>query len=206
MDTADAIAVIAVCRQGDRRNGLEATMILILLGLALWTAAHLFKRLAPARRAAMGDAAKGLVTAGALGGIVLMVIGYRGAEQIDLWSPPAFLTHVNNLLMLLAVYLFAASGMKTRITSVIRHPQLTAVKTWAVAHLLVNGDAASVVLFGGMLVWAIVEVIVINRSDPRPAPPPPAPLGKEIGAVVGAVVVMGAIGWVHNLLGVWPFG
>ncbi len=181
-------------------------MTWMVLGLALWWGAHLFKRLAPARRAALGDAGKGLVTAGIVAGVALMVAGYRGAGQIDLWSPPAVLTHVNNLLMLLAVYLFAASGMKTRITRVIRHPQLTAVKTWAVAHLLVNGDVASLILFGGILAWAVVEVIVINRAGPRPAPNPSAPIGKEIGAIVGAVLVTGAIGWVHNWLGVWPFG
>lgn len=181
-------------------------MTLIVLGLALWWGAHLFKRLAPARRAAMGDAGKGLVTVGVLAGLVLMVIGYRGVEHVDLWYPPAFLTHLNNLLMLLAVYLYAASGMQTRITAVIRHPQLTAVKTWAVAHLLVNGDLASVILFGGLLAWAVVEVILINRAEPRPAPPAPASMGKEAGAVVGAVVVFGAIAWVHNWLGVWPYG
>jgi uncharacterized membrane protein len=181
-------------------------MTLIILGLLLWWGAHLFKRLAPARRAAMGDAGKGLVAVGVLAGVVLMVIGYRGNTAPDLWYPPAFLTHVNNLLMLLAIYLYAASGMKTRITRVIRHPQLTAVKTWAVAHLLVNGDLASVILFGGLLAWAVVEVILINRAEPRPAPNPPAPVGKEIGAVLGAVLVMAAIGWVHNWLGVWPYG
>lgn len=181
-------------------------MTLIILGLLLWCGAHLFKRLAPARRAAMGDAGKGLVTVAVLAGVVLMVIGYRGNTAPDLWYPPAFLTHVNNLLMLLAFYLYAASGMKTRITRVIRHPQLTAIKTWAVAHLLVNGDLASVILFGGLLAWAVVEVILINRAEPRPALNPPAPMGKEIGAVVGAVVVTGAVGWLHGWLGVWPFG
>lgn len=181
-------------------------MTLIVLGLALWWAAHLWKRLAPGSRAAMGNGGKGLVTVGVLAGVVLMVMGYRGVEQIDLWYPPAFLTHVNNLLMLFAVYLYAASGMKTRITGVIRHPQLTAVKTWAVAHLLVNGDLASVILFGGLLAWAVVEVILINRAEPRPVPPAPAPVGKEIGAVVGAVVVLVAIMLVHNWLGVPPWG
>jgi uncharacterized membrane protein len=181
-------------------------MTLIVLGLALWWAAHLWKRLAPASRAGMGNAGKGLVTVGVLAGVVLMVMGYRGVEHIDLWYPSAFLTHVNNLLMLFAVYLYAASGMKTRITGPIRHPQLTAVKTWAVAHLLVNGDLASVILFGGILAWAVVEVILINKAAPRGPLPEPAPVGKEIGAIVGAVVVTGAIGWVHNWLGVWPFG
>jgi uncharacterized membrane protein len=181
-------------------------MTILIIGLLLWTVAHLFKRLAPARRAALGDAGRGLVAVLVLLSVVLMVWGYRGAEVTVLWSPPPFLTHVNNLLMFLAVYLYAASGMKTRITRAIRHPQLTAVKTWAVAHLLVNGDLASVVLFGGLLAWAMASVIVINRATPRPAPPPPAAAGKEIGAVVGAVVVLLAIGWVHDWLGYWPYG
>jgi len=189
-------------------------MIWIVAGLALWWGAHLFKRLAPGLRAGMGEGGKGLVALALVASVVLMVWGYRGsdwlgiagADHIDLWYPPAFLTHVNNLLMLLALYLYAASGMKTRITRMIRHPQLTGFKTWAIAHLLVNGDLASVVMFGGLLAWAVVTVIVLNRTTARPALNPPAPLGKEIGAAVGAVVVMGAIGWVHNWLGVWPFG
>ena len=181
-------------------------MALIILGLLLWWGAHLLKRLAPGPRARLGDAGKGLVAIAIVAGVVLMVIGYRGNTTPDLWYPPAFLTHVNNLLMLVAVYLYAASGMKTRITWIIRHPQLTAVKAWAVAHLLVNGDLASVILFGGLLAWAVVEVILINRAEPRGPLPPPASIGKEIGAVVGAVLVTGAIGWVHDWLGVWPFG
>jgi uncharacterized membrane protein len=189
-------------------------MTLIVLGLALWWAAHLWKRVAPGHRARKGEPGKGLVTVLVLAGVVLMVIGYRGsdwlgvqaAEFVPLWDPPRFLIHVNNLLMLFAFYLYAASGMKTRITRVIRHPQLTAVKTWAVAHLLVNGDLASVVLFGGILAWAVVSVILINKAEPRGPLPEPAPVGKEIGAVVGAVVVMGVVMLIHNWLGVPPWG
>ena len=60
--------------------------------------------------------------------------------------------------MLIAFYLFAASGMKTRVTAMTRHPQLIGFSLWAVAHLLVNGDLPSLVLFGGLLVWALVEM------------------------------------------------
>ncbi|OYX24910.1 MAG: hypothetical protein B7Z10_07935 [Rhodobacterales bacterium 32-66-7] len=189
-------------------------MTWIVVGLALWSGAHLFKRLAPAARAGIGDAGKGLVALAVVASVVLMVIGYRGSDwlgiagagQIDLWYPPAFLTHVNNLLMLFAFYLYAASGMKTRITRVIRHPQLTAVKTWAIAHLLVNGDVASVLLFGGLLAWAVVSVILINRSEPRGPLPAPASVGKEVGALVGAVGVMVVVMLTHNWLGVQPWG
>lgn len=189
-------------------------MTLIVLGLLLWWGAHLWKRVAPGHRATMGEPGKGLVTVLVLASVVLMVIGWRGsswlgiegAAYVAVWSPPRFLVHVNNLLMLFAVYLYAASGMKTRITRVIRHPQLTAVKTWAVAHLLVNGDLSAIVLFGGLLAWAVVSVILINKAEPRGPLPEPAPVGKEIGAVVGAVLVMVGIMLVHNWLGVAPWG
>lgn len=181
-------------------------MLVLILGLALWTAAHLYKRLAPDSRARLGEKGKGLVAAALLVSVVLMVLGYRAADFVPVWTPPAFLIHLNNLLVLLAFYLYAASGMKTRITRVIRHPQLTAVKAWAVGHLLVNGDLASILLFGGLLAWAVVEVIVINRAEPGWTPPPPAPARKEVMAVVGAVVVTGIVGAIHAWLGVWPFG
>lgn len=181
-------------------------LLVLVLGVALWTGAHLWKRVSPATRAPLGEKGKGIASLAILASVVLMVLGYRGTEVVQLWSPPGFLTHVNNLLMLLAVYLFAASGMKTLVTRTIRHPQLTGFKTWAVAHLLVNGDLASVILFGGLLAWAVVSVILINRAQPVWQGPEQSSVGKEIGAIVGAVVVTGAIGWVHNWLGYWPFG
>jgi uncharacterized membrane protein len=180
--------------------------IVLILGVALWAGAHLFKRLAPQRRAAMGERGKGLVALALLVSIVLMVLGYRWADYAQVWYPPAFLRHLNNLLMLLAVYLFAASIMQTRITRVIRHPQLTAVKTWALAHLLVNGSLAGFILFGGLLAWAVVAVILINRAQREWQRPQPASMLVEGGAVLAALVGMFVIGMIHNWLGVWPFG
>jgi len=140
-----------------------------------------------------------------LGSIVLMVIGYKAAYGAVFWGPSAALVGINNLLMVLAFYLLAASGMKTAITRKIRHPQLTAFKTWALAHLLVNGDVPSFVLFGGLLAWAVVEVIVINRQQPEWTPPEPAPRAKEIGALVGTAIVFLAVAMIHWWLGVYPF-
>jgi uncharacterized membrane protein len=96
--------------------------------------------------------------------------------------------------------------MKTAVTRRIRHPQLTAVKTWAVAHLLVNGDLASVLLFGGLLAWAVVSVILINRAQPDWTRNPPVPVGKEVMAVVGTLVVTAVVMGIHNWLGVQPWG
>lgn len=181
-------------------------MTLIILGLAIWWGAHLFKRIAPGPRARLGDPGKGVVAVALLGAVVLMVIGYRGADVVPVWQPPAFLTHVNNLLMILAFYLFAASGAKTWITTKIRHPQLTGFKTWAIAHLLVNGDFAAMLLFGGLLAWAVVEVIVLNRAAREWIPPGPAPVRKEFTTVIATLVIVGVVMGIHNWLGVQPWG
>jgi uncharacterized membrane protein len=180
----------------------------LILGVALWSGAHLFKRIAPDARQRMGDAAKGGVAVAVLLSVVLMYWGYRNADFVAIfWTRHPATVGINNLLNLLALYLFAASGMKTWLGQKMRHPQLIAVKTWAIAHLLVNGDVPSLILFGGLLAWAVVEVILINRQTAWTKPEQvEVNIGKEIGAVVGTVVLYGLIAWVHYWFGYPVFG
>ncbi len=181
------------------------SFLILIAGLVLWTVAHLFKRLAPGPRESLGNAGKGIAALCILAGLVLMIIGYRGADFIPVWSPLPWLTHLNNLLMLGAVFLFGMSATTGRLRGRMRHPMLASVKVWALAHLLVNGDLASIVLFGGLLAWAVVEVIVINRAGPWDRPEPGEPKG-DVKLVVITLVVYGVITGIHTWLGVWPFG
>lgn len=127
-------------------------MLQLTLGLAAFSLPHLWKRLAPASRARLGEAGKGVVAVLLVAGVWLMSRGY-GAwdEPPQLWEPAAWLRPLNNLLVLLGFYFFVASGMRAWGARANRHPQLSGVILWAVAHLLVNGDLASMVLFGGLL-------------------------------------------------------
>ncbi|MDO5605910.1 MAG: NnrU family protein [Paracoccus sp. (in: a-proteobacteria)] len=183
-------------------------MLILVLGVALWWAAHLFKRFAPAARASMGDSGRAAVTGGLVLSVLLMIWGYRAAPMGELWwgSSPAT-KGINNLLILIGFYLFAASGMKTAVAQRLRHPQLIGFSLWAFGHLLVNGDMPSLVLFGGLLVWAVVEMVVINRAQPRwSAPAGPVVPRKEVMAIVGTLVVYGAASLIHIWLGYNPFG
>jgi uncharacterized membrane protein len=183
-------------------------MTLLILGVVLWWAAHLFKRVMPAQRASLGNAGKGIVAVAVLASVVMMYFGYGAAmATADIWwGRSSALVGINNLLMVLSVYLYAASGAKTAITRKIRHPQLTAVKVWALAHLLVNGDLPSLILFGGLLAWAVVSVIILNRAEPNWVRPGPVPAKKEITAIVATLVVVVVVMLIHNWLGVRPWG
>lgn len=183
-------------------------MTLIILGVLLWSAAHLFKRLFPAQRAALTErigagASKGAFAVVLVLSVVLMVMGYRGNTAPVIYDTPGWMVHVNNTLMLLAVTFFGLGNSKSRARQLFRHPQLYGFSTWAVAHLLVNGDLASIVLFGGLLIWAVAEVVIINSQDPVTRWRGGS-LGGDIRLALIAIVVYLVIVFVHNWLGVWP--
>lgn len=188
-------------------------MIFLVLGILLWSGAHMFKRLFPDYRANLdkkaGRAAKGIIGVFILLSVGLIVFGFRSADYIHVWSPPPFTIHINNLLMLLAIYLFGvASGRKRKVWlgTKIRHPMLTAVKVWATAHLIANGDLASIVLFAGILLWAVAEIVLINHAKPvwkRPKQAGPEMEVRVIGVSFAAFVGIASI---HLWFGIYPFG
>ena len=57
----------------------------------------------------------------------------------------------------------AVSGVQT----VTRHPFLSGAALWALAHLLANGDLASIILFGGFAILSIGGMVAIDRKRAR---------------------------------------
>ena len=180
-------------------------MLLLALGLALWVVPHLLKRLAPDLRAQWGERGKLPLTLAMVAGVALMVFGYRAAEGSFYWGRSPAMVGINNLLMLLSIYLFAAAGMKTAVARKLRHPMLLGVVLWSVAHLLVNGDTPSFLLFGGLGLWALIQMALINRAESW-TPPAAKPAKFEAMALAGALLVYGAIAGVHYALGYPAFG
>ena len=108
--------------------------------------------------------------------------------------------------MLIAVFLVGAKDAKSGAKHYIRHPMLAGVKVWALAHLLVNGDLAAMILFGGMLLWAVVAMIGSNRRDGAWERPGKGDRAGLVRHVVITVVVFVVIVAIHGpLLGVSPF-
>lgn len=184
-------------------------MTLLIVGMVSWWIVHLFPIYArPMRNNLAGGLGEGpykaiyaLVTVGT---VALMVIGYQAAPVQNIWFPPSFMVHINNVLMLIAIVVFIAGGIPSPVRRWIRHPQFTGVKIWAFAHLLVNGDLASMILFGGMIGWAVVAMIGTNKRDGKDRE---LPEFKKIGTpihILIALVVYYGVAMAHNWAGVWP--
>jgi uncharacterized membrane protein len=110
--------------------------------------------------------------------------------------------HVTALLMIFAFISLAVYAVPAgRLKPMLKHPMLVAIKIWALAHLLANGDLASILLFGTFLVWAVFDRISVKR---RAAPiPATGPVLNDAIAIVAGLVVYALFVW---RLHAWLFG
>ena len=176
-------------------------MTLLVIGVVLWIAAHFFKRIMPEARAKMGEKGRSVIMVVLVISIVMMVVGYRSSDHIQIYNTPSWGIHINNLLMVIAVILMGLSNSTSRFRGLMRHPMLAGVGTFSIAHLLVNGDLASVILFGGLFVWALLQGLLINLAEPDWTKPEPGDLKGDIKLLVISAVILLVASFIHNWLG-----
>ena len=174
-------------------------LAILVLGLVVFLAPHTLTALRTARqqvvdRVSLGPY-KGLYSLLSLIGIVLIVYGfglYRATGWIDVWYPPAWTRHVAVALMWPAVICIVAAYVRGDIYRVLKHPMLVGVKLWALAHLIANGDLGSMILFAGIMAWAVFDRISLKRR--RDSGALPFPVGGRrkdvIAVVVGTVLYL----------------
>jgi uncharacterized membrane protein len=181
-------------------------MVLLILGVLLWAATHSIRHTSPGFRARLGEAkAKLLVMATSLVAILLMVVGYRSADGIPIYDLGTDGVYLNNIMMVIAIALVMASTTKSRVVTMLRHPMLTGLVLWAVAHLLISGELESLILFGGLSVWAILTMALINREDPFWTEPE-GTLKGDLILLAATVLITAVAAFIHIWLGLAPFG
>lgn len=128
---------------------------------------------------------RGLFSLLSVAGLAWLIVAYGRAPVETLWEAPRTLTHGAFGLVLFA-FLLAVPGLLTPnptaanqeqrlerpdvvqgIIRVTRHPFLWGTAIWAGAHLLANGDLASVVLFGSLLLLALAGTFSIDAKRRR---------------------------------------
>ena len=192
-------------------------MAVLILGLVLFLGTHSTRIFADGWRSGMiarlGPMRwKGLYSVLSIIGFVVVIWGFRmaRADTLVLWSPPVWTRHAAALLMVLSFILLAAAYVpRNSIKARLHHPMVLGVKVWALAHLLANGVAASVVLFSAFLVWAVLSYRAARQRDR--AANTVYPPGNA--AWTGITVAAGLIAWavfamfLHGpLIGVRPLG
>ncbi|MDE1924285.1 MAG: NnrU family protein [Gammaproteobacteria bacterium] len=191
-------------------------MNILVLGLCLFLGVHSIAIAAPAWRSRMRERLgeggwKALYGAVALIGFVLIVRGFEiaRAAPVVLYTPPPWMRHVTFLFMVPVFPLLLSAYLPGHIKAAVKHPMLAAVKFWAVAHLLMNGRLADVLLFGGFLAWAVVDRISLKRRPVAPSSRRGAPSAwYDAAAIVLGLGLYGFfVAWAHlRLFGVSPLG
>lgn len=179
-------------------------MVMMLLGLFVFLGIHVVGSLGGLRSALiarLGEGPyKGFFSLLAVSGLLLTAYGFalwRAAGPLQLWNPPVGMRHLTLLLMVFACIAVVAAYVPSHIRAVLKHPLLVGVKTWALAHLLANGDMASLVLFGAVLAWAVfIRIALKRRGDPLPVAP--RNYAGDVLAVGGGLVLYAALAYLFH--------
>jgi uncharacterized membrane protein len=188
---------------------------ILVVGLVVFLANHLFITRRDARAAAIARLGihtyRALFSVVSIVGLVLIVWGYgeyRAHGMIQVWSPPAFMRHVTVGLMLIAVIVFTSAFIPSHLKAKAKHPMLAGVKTWALAHLLSNGDLGSILLFGSFLAWGVFARIAAKRRGDVGTTVAPVGYTNDIIVVAVGIVIYLALGFAFHpiVIGVPVFG
>lgn len=169
-------------------------MWLMLFGLALFSGVHLIPAALGNIRSILVDKLglwefKGLFSVLTLTAIVSIVLGWRSMEPVHVYITPSWGNQAAFLLVLLTSVLFVSPYIKTNIRRIIRHPQLVGILLWSAGHLLANGDSRSLVLFAWLAVWAVLEILMINRREGAREKPSPSPAMYDVLTVAAGCIV-----------------
>jgi uncharacterized membrane protein len=191
-------------------------MLVLVIGLVVFFAIHLVPSNVQLRDGLIArfglsgyKAIFGLVS---LIGFALIVIGFANLQlhpgtNPQLWVPPLWTRHLAAVLMLPAMIALVAAYIPSRIHAALKHPMLVAIKIWALAHLLANGDLAALVLFGSFLAFAVYDRVSVKKRHAL------GPLGSKAGPWYNDLIVLGLgtmlylviLFWAHQLvIGVSP--
>lgn len=180
-------------------------MAFLIAGVALWSVVHLYPAILPGNRTRLVDklganAYRGLFSLDIVIALVLVIVGWRMADVRPVYAPPLYGSPVVTGLMFISFLLFAGASAPGNIKRVLRHPMLLGMLTWSVAHLLANGDNRSIVLFGGLGLWSIASIVLINRRDGGWQRPAAVPASKDAMTIVATLLIFGLATYLHRFV------
>lgn len=194
-------------------------MLLLILGLVIFLGVHLLPTVPELRAGLRERVGAGAYQAAfsvlSLVGFAVIVLGYHKLQinpgkNFVLWDPPVWTRHIALALMWPAMIFLVAAYVPSRIRNALKHPMLVAIKVWALAHLLANGDAGSLLLFGSFLAFAVYDRISLKqRGDMGPLgdKQPESAFAEVLVIGIGTALYLALLSGGHEwLIGVSPLG
>jgi uncharacterized membrane protein len=186
-------------------------MLRLALGVLLWSVIHLFPGVKSDFKKNMlnkyGEYPyKGAFTLLMIVAIYLIITGWQSTSPVapdvlpDLYAVPEWGGLASVVLVLIGFILFLAPYPPNNVRRMMRHPQLIGMVAWGLGHLLAVGTERAILLFGGLAVWSVIEIVVLNRRDGDWIRPDKAPLKKDLTLVLFSVLVYMAFLYSHHLL------
>lgn len=204
--------------------GVTTSFAPLVIATFAFVASHFILSATPVRRPLVARLGEPLFllaySAVALGTFAWMCIAFARAPFEDLWGDPDWARWLSVLAMPFAT-VFLTAGYSTAnpgqvgkahllatevrpagIQKVTRHPVMVAIALWAALHLIANGDAASLIMFGGILTLAVGGMAHIEARK-RALDPQAWNRFTETSSIVPfaaivsgrARVTLGEIGW-----------
>jgi uncharacterized membrane protein len=173
-------------------------MLILVLGLIIFIGVHIvpttnFKATLTDRLGAKGY--KGAFALASALGLLLIIVGFAQSEIIPIWEPQPIGRSLALSAMPLVFILLASAYLKTNIRRFIKHPMLTALMLWSLLHLGANGDLRSLLLFGALGSYALVDMFITRQQAAQPTP---QPILNDVIVVVVGFVATGILAFAHN--------
>ena len=186
-------------------------MTRLAIGVLLWSLVHFIPSLAAEFKKTMVDRYgeypyKGAITLLMIISLYLIISGWKTLTPVEpeilnaIYTVPEWGGHASALFVLIGYVLFLAPYPPNNIKRLMRHPQLIGFASWGLGHLLAVGTARAIVLFGGLTIWALIEIYLINKRDGAWVKPEKAPFKNDVAMVVFAVLVYLAFLYTHHML------
>ncbi len=177
-------------------------MILLALGVAAMAALHLIAAVPAWKqrvKARTGERLYGPVFGlASLAALAAIVAGWRLAAFAPVYDPPAWGRIANVLLTFVGFLFLGVFLFRGRLRQALRFPMGLAVAFWATGHLLANGDQASLVLFGGLLIYAMAHIGIGLAQGVRPTPD--VRHGHDMLALLSGGALYGVMTQLHPVL------
>jgi uncharacterized membrane protein len=186
-------------------------MTRLAIGVLLWSLVHFIPSIAAEFKKALfnrygENAYKGPFAVLMIISLYLIISGWKSLTPVEpevlnaIYTVPEWGGHAAALLVLISFVLFFAPYPANNIKRLMRHPQLAGVAIWGVGHLLAVGTARAMVLFGGFTIWALIEIVLINKRDGTWVKPEKAPFKNDVALVTFAVLAYLAFLYTHHML------